>query len=347
MSAAETYLSRRRCFSSSRIRRARSAWPASAQALPRPGAELRGGGREAARVAERGEGVVRPLHPQVRLAQEEVGHREARVGLQGLLERGRRLHEAPGEVVDEPEARLDGGREGVGLLRQPDLPGRLVEAAHRHEAVHRVPVVRGRVLGVALDGLAEVPLGLRPGPVVDRLDAAEGRVDGGEAGVGLPGEGVLGRLLEGAGRRRLRLRHDLGRGTDPVDAEEHVGVGEAGVGAGVPRVLVDRLLEVLEAAEEAVLGPLVPLVAAPEVEPVDLGRAGLGRHERRVVRLDEGDAQRGQDAPRDLVLDREDVLHLPVVLRRPDLVAVGRVRQPGPDPHPLPGGADASLEEGR
>ena len=50
--------------------------------------------------------------------------------------------------------------------------------------------------------------------------------------------------------------------------------------------------------------------------------------------------------PGDLVLDREDVLHLPVVLRRPELVAVGRVRQPRADPHPLPGGADASLEEG-
>ncbi len=165
-----------------------------------PGAELRGGGGEAARVPDRGERVVGPLHLQVRLAQEEVGHREARVGLQGLLERGRRLHEAPGEVVHEPEARLDGGREAVGFLGEPDLPGRLFEPAHRHEAVHRVPVVRGRVLGVELDGLAEVPLGLRPGPVVDGLDAAEGGVDGGEAGVGLTRAAeVLGRLLEGPG----------------------------------------------------------------------------------------------------------------------------------------------------
>ena len=124
MRAAETYLSRRRCLSSSRIRRARSAWPASAQALPEARAELRRGGRQAARVPDRGQGVVGPLHPQVRLAQEEVGHGEAAVGLQGLLERGRRLHEASREVVDEAEARLDGGGEGVGLLGELDLPGR-------------------------------------------------------------------------------------------------------------------------------------------------------------------------------------------------------------------------------
>ncbi len=83
-----------------------------------------------------------------------------------------------------------------------------------------------------------------------------------------------------------------------------------------------------------------------EVELVDLGRAGVGRTSERVVRLDEGDAQRGQDAAR---RSRPGPRRRPRTRDRSARTRPGSrsadVAQPGRDAQPSARRPHASLED--
>jgi len=98
------------------------------------------------------------------------------------------------------------------------------------------------------------------------------------------------------------------------------------------RVPGDRLLEVLHAEAEILLGAAVPEV--PPLEP------------RLTPGLEQPDAERAADRPRDLVLNREDIFRLAVEALRPEEKAVGDVDELGGDPETGARPAHAPLEDG-
>jgi hypothetical protein len=94
-------------------------------------------------------------------------------------------------------------------------------------------------------------LGSRPVPIEPELDVPHRDVRFGEIVI----------ELERLERRGLRFRNRF----YPVRAEEQVRVGEPGVCKRVLRVLVDRLLEVLDGLFESADCALVPVSTAPQV----------------------------------------------------------------------------------
>ena len=159
-------------------------------------------------------------------------------------------------AVNHRDVARDDRRHRIERLREQHLLERLVEPAHRHEARHRVPVMRGRVARVELDGALELALGAGPVPVLRRAHVRERGVRFG------------GMAVEHHGRRRARrrLRPDVRRAEHAVVREQSVRVGQAAVRERELRVFDDRLLEEVDRLVQAFLGALIEVIAALQVE---------------------------------------------------------------------------------
>jgi len=90
---------------------------------------------------------------------------------------------------------------------------------------------------------------------------------------GIEGEGALGRAP--------RLREDLALAREPVVPEDAAGVGEAGVRGGELGVAGEGGLEGGDGLAQMAFLPLVPEVAALEVELIGLDVAGAPAPPRR------------------------------------------------------------------
>ena len=126
-------------------------------------------------------------------------------------------------------------RSGIVLLRGVRLEQRLLEPSLRRQH-ERVPLVRGRIAGIELDGATELPGGTVPVPVVNEETPRERRVRLCERVV----------QLDGFTRVELRLLEALVHRHVPVVDVERVRVSEPGVRQRIGGVGGDRLLEVLD-----------------------------------------------------------------------------------------------------
>ncbi len=111
-----------------------------------------------------------------------------------------------------------------------------------------------------------------------------------------------------------------------------MGVGQAGVGHGIFRVDLDRVLEHLAGEFEASTADLVEELPSPQVEFVGahVGRGHLG--ECAPLARRQNQLQGVGDVGCDLVLDPEHVFHVPVEVTGPEGVAVRHVDQLRVDP---------------
>ena len=124
------------------------------------------------------------------------------------------------------------------------------------------------------------------------------------------------------------------------------GVGELSVGGCELRVEIDRLLEQLLAAREALGSHLVPLEEAHEIGVVRLEVFGVALDDRRPLSTQELHLEVFDDGEGDLVLDLEDVLETPVETLRPQVRAVPHIDELGSDAQPVAGLAHAPLDDG-
>src|SRR5512141_198447 len=89
------------------------------------------------------------------------------------------------------------------------------------------------------------------------------------------------------------------------------------------------------------------ILPAAEIEAIGFDVRSVNLLDRAFFVIAQHDTQRGDDALRDLVLNLEDVLELPVVSFRPQLLVVVGVDQLSSETQTLPGLAYASLENRR
>ena len=270
------------------------------------------------------EEVVRPLQlldrfripafllvgqPQVPAGQAVVG-----VEVERLEELGYRAVVVVGHHVVPAEMGVQDGVERVQLQRAPALDERFTGAPGGDQEMG-IPVMRVGQVRVELEGSLELRLRARKVPIVGQLDEAQRVVR-----IGQP---VVDRQRPGG--RGLRPAEGLDRsGGGEVIGESGRGVaiGQTAVGDGVARVPVDGPLKALGGLEDRLPGPLVPEVAALQIELVGFGihRPGGGEDGSLLggqLRLD-----LARYRARDIVLQLEHVLHLPLVAIRPR-VSVG------------------------
>ncbi len=238
--------------------------------------------------------------------------------------------EAPAELhVEDQGERIEG--QGA-----PRLGDGLLVAAQEGQVLGE-PVVGGRVAGVQLERPAEPGLRALPVPVVEELRQGQRAVRFGQSRIEL--QRLPGRLLG--------PREDLPRRPGAVVAEEEQRVREAGPGQGVRRIAVERLLEVADALLQVPRRPLVPEVAALEIEVVGLevlrADAGPGLD---PARLPQGDLELAGDGGGDLVLDGEDVARVAVEALRPELISGPGVGQLRGDANAFSRPAHAALQHG-
>ncbi len=94
-----------------------------------------------------------------------------------------------------------------------------------------------------------------------------------------------------------------------------------------------------------VLGALIEELPAAQIELIGVHVAGRRPGDRLRLGRQQPDPEGSDDAAGDLVLHGEDVGEHPVVALGPEMPARGRVGQLRRDPNPLPGPADAPLQD--
>jgi len=168
----------------------------------------------------------------------------------------RSLLEAPGEEVAPTHREANRKRRRLEGLCVQNVTQSLVVSATRAEE-DRVLVLGDRIVGVELQRTSELRFRRRPVPVVEKMNDAEP-----EMGLRQP-RGQPQRLERGGPRARS------GGGplaiTELRKAEQCPALGEPGVGERVVGILLDGLLEVLDAQRQALRRPLVRGVASAEV----------------------------------------------------------------------------------
>ena len=112
----------------------------------------------------------------------------------------------------------------------------------------------------------------------------------------------------------------------------------------VCRIESDGFLEQSHRFLQVFRRPFGPEVTAFQVQVVRLGAPGRHRNQRRL--LEEPGSQRVGDGGRKLVLDGKDVLQLPIVRLRPQVISVGCVDQLRGEAQGVAFAADASLQHG-
>ena len=130
------------------------------------------------------------------------------------------------------------------------------------------------------------------------------------------------------------LRHGsspFGRGC-AVLHEGRVAIGDTRVGRRVVRRELNRPLEILNGLRQILVCPLVPEPAPPQVEVVRL-RTRVGPfHQLGLLVSKESHSELVHDGQGDLVLDCEDVFHVPVELLGPEMAPVRGVDELSRDP---------------
>ena len=216
------------------------------------------------------------------------------------------------------------------------LEQRLVESPLRGE--HKgVPLVRRRVARIELDGTPESLLRTTPVPVVNEETPRQRRVR------------FRQRIVERdrLSRVELGVLEALVHRHVPIIDVQRVGVGKPGVSQRVVRIERDRFLEVLDAFGDSFRSALVPGVAAAQVQPIRFHVLGVAVARRRDDIRERSRAELGDDCARDLVLDRKDVVQLPVVALRPHEATVFRRRQLRRDTKVVAGAAQSSFKHFR
>ena len=168
-----------------------------------------------------------------------------------------------------------------------------------------------------------------------------GHVGSGE--VRVEGECPVGGLV-GAGEDLSRTA--LGE----PDGLERQGLGQAGVRGSERRVQLDCLFQEANGFADGLTVELHQLISAPKEEVVCVevvgsrqnGRVRFG--DRGALRLEPGKQARdhGRD---DLVLDGEDVVHLPLEAVGPDVIALAGVDELGGYTQAVPGSPNAALHD--
>ena len=136
--------------------------------------------------------------------------------------------------------------------------------------------------------------------------------------------------LQRAPRRRRRARARFGARHEPVVAEQAVGIGEPGVREREIGSAIDRFLEVLNAALQAVLGAGVPVVAPLQIQ---VERVEVLRRARRLPR-GELRVNRVPDRLDDLIVERQHVGRRRLERAIPQLRIGTGVNQPRVHPDP-------------
>ncbi len=124
-----------------------------------------------------------------------------------------------------------------------------------------------------------------------------------------------------------------------------VGPGETYIAVGSGRIELDRPLEQLDRLSVRLRGGLVQLLAGEleEIERFEIPRP-LAQRRAEAIALD-GAAERGRDAQRQLVLDREQILQRAVVALGPDLPAGRGVDQGHVGQQPAAVALEAALDD--
>jgi hypothetical protein len=133
--------------------------------------------------------------------------------------------------------------------------------------------------------------------------------------------------LEGLHRGSLGFRDRVGRRQHIVAnrPEDVVGVGQARIREGIPRIGVDGLFEVLEAAHQVLRHALVPVVAPLQIQLVRLGALREPLRDPRFGVTRQCEAKVVRDLLRDLFLNGKNPGEGAAVLLAPDLMVVAPV----------------------
>ncbi len=154
------------------------------------------------------------------------------------------------------------------------------------------------IIRIGGNGAAEFFIGFNEIPVVVEVSV-------GERGVSFS-ERII--KLQRLQSRSFRLWTSFGPGQAKISAIPHsIRIRDAGIGEGVPRILVDRLLEIGKSLLHAFFGSLVPVVAPPEVKLIGLGVLGVTFRKLPLICAGQLDPQVVGDRFRDLLLKAEDV----------------------------------------
>ena len=117
--------------------------------------------------------LVEAAHLHQRQPEKQAGGCGTGIELEAVSELVAGLRVPVREVAPQAETDADRHREWIGSHRAAQLRVGLLEALQRHQVVDRIPVMRGWMFRVQLDGAAVLALGLRPGPIVDGGDASQ------------------------------------------------------------------------------------------------------------------------------------------------------------------------------
>src|SRR5687767_1550261 len=117
--------------------------------------------------------------------------------------------------------------------------------------------------------------------------------------------------------------------------------------AGVFGVYLDRLREHLPRMLETLATQLVKALTSAQIVIVRLHVHGARLFDLLLLALAEYDAERFNDRLRDVVLNREHILHLAIVSLRPELIAVGDIHQLRSDAQSIAHAANTAVENRR
>src|ERR1035437_7515495 len=120
-------------------------------------------------------------------------------------------------------------------MRFSDFREAIVQQANCREVV-RVPMMRGGIIRLEIDGSPEFPVAARPVPIDEGFFPA--------GGCGSPGTAVV--VLKGHASRLSSLWEGLCRRQASVGAENQVGIGNSGVSVSVIWVLSHGLKKIFE-----------------------------------------------------------------------------------------------------
>ncbi len=132
-----------------------------------------------------------------------------------------------------------------------------------------------------------------------------------------------------------------------IEVKEHGrALGNAGIGQGIVGVDFGRLGEHLPGKLITLTASLVVELASAQIEivGVGVGSRSSGQGPKLVIAQDE--LQGPDHVLRDLILDGKDILEVPVVSFRPEMVARGYVDELDKNPQPVSGPLNAAFEQG-
>ena len=136
--------------------------------------------------------------------------------------------------------------------------------------------------------------------------------------------------LQCPGGRGLGLRQSLARRRRGCSATKPaIAVSQTGVGQGISRIFVDRLLEILDTFLVPVGGGLIFVIPALQVKLISLCVGRVGFSQTCFLFAGEPNPQIPRDCACNFLLHGRDVGHPPVVLLTPELFVLARVHQFG------------------